>query len=199
MKKHIVCISIILANVSFAMADGSDKLAEIGAKVADETRRLAKISEIKARLIDNKEVKARYIRVQYDGSKLQLAGFVPSTNVIATIEQIGRMATPQKEFESYWQVAEGLIDHDPHTTVMSEQASDAAVWLKVKAALYSPNVLPLLKGIHVQALDVRSGNVTVYMIADAPPGEFDPGPHIKNIAGVKSSSTFTIKAFPKTP
>jgi osmotically-inducible protein OsmY len=197
--KITVILLILLTRACYVIADGSDKLAEMRTKVAEETRRLAKISEIKAKLIDNKEIKARYIRVQYDGNKVLLAGFVQNTNVVAEIERIARAVTPQKQFESYWQVAEGLIDQTSYSTYAGQQSSDVAVWMKVTAALYSPNVLPLLRKTHVQAIDVRSGHVTVYLIASAPPGDFDPTPHIKNIEDVKGTSFFTIKAFPKTP
>ena len=199
MKKTIGCLIVLLSQAVGVMADGADQLAEIGAKIADETHRIAVIGEIKAKFVDNKGIKARYIRVQYDGTKLQLAGFVPTSAVIADVERIGREAAPQKKFESYWQVKEGLLDHDPYSTYVGEQASDFSIWLKVKATLLSPNVQPLLKATHVQAIDVHSGKVTIYLIADAPPGDIDLGPHIKNINGVKSVTVFTLKAYPKTP
>jgi hypothetical protein len=199
MKKIIGCLLVLVAHANFAMANGSEQLAEIGTKIADETRRLTVIGEIKAKFVDNKDIKSRYIRVQYDGKQLHLAGFVQSTNVIAAIERIGHEAAPGKTFNSHWQIAEGLSDHDPYNTYVGEQATDFTIWLKVKAALLSPNVQPLLKTTHVQAIDVHEGHVKAYLIADSPPDTVNLEPHIKNINGVKSVTVLVLKALPKTP
>jgi len=192
-KTMIVCL-VLLTLPCIAAADSADKLAEMSNKIHEETRRLAKIGEIKARFMDNKRIKGRYIRVRFDGEKLQLAGFVPTTNDIPVIERIGSEAVKDKEVESFWHATDGLIDTDAYQTFVGERSSDFALWMKVKAALCSPNVTPLLKTTDVQAVDVRDGHVKVYLIADAP-ADLDLTPHIKNIKGVERVEVFTLNAF----
>ena len=196
MTLRILLALAIAVLVQCSRAAGeSDALSDAWTATKQEAKRLAVIGQIRATLIDRKDVKSRYVRVRFDGKNLQLAGFVQSTNMIAIIEQAAREVAKPERVETFWAIQDNLQDHDPYKTFVEEQTSDFGIWLKVKASLASPDVRPLLKNAVVQAVDVDHGKVTLYLIVDAPPAEIDLAPHIKGISGVKGYECRLAKTY----
>ncbi len=195
MRILLMMFAILGCGSVISWAGDTDLVGQTLNKARFEAKRLAVIGEIRARLVDRKDIKERYVRVRFDGKTLQLAAFVQSTNVAAEIETIARGVAKPEKLETYWSVIDGLRDRDPYKTYVGEQASDAGIWIKVKASLANTDVRPSLTNVHVQAVDVDHGNVTVYLIEDAPTEGIDLSPHIKNIDGVTNYQSRELKAF----
>jgi len=197
MLLRILMIAAIVFSIDQASlyAEGTQVLEKVVSSARSEAARLTVIGSIRAKIMDRKDIKSRYIRVRFDGKTLQLAGFVQSTNIAADVEQIARTVVQTGTIETYWKIEKTLKEHEPYKTHVEEQAADFAIWAKVKASLASPDVRPLLKNTDVQAVDVDHGNVIVYLIAAAPTGEASLDPHIQDISGVKSLSYRVLKTF----
>jgi len=173
----------------------SETLSNTWSRTKSEAHRLAVLGEIKAFLLDHKDIKSRYIRVHFNGQTLQIAGFAPDTNTTATVERIAKTIAAPDATKVYWSVTDGLQAGEPYATYVEERASDLAVWAKVKAALASPDIRALLKHADVQAVDVNHGAVVVYLITDAPPYEIDISAHVTRIAGVRNYRCQVLKAY----
>ena len=164
-------------------------------KVLVEAHRLKVVGLIKAILIDRKDIKARYVRVRYDGAVVCLDGFVSNKTVAAEIESMASRVAKTEKIVSHWLISESLQDDDPYKTHIGEQSEDAVTWVRVRSALASESVREVLKVTEVQAVDLRHGRVTLYLIADAPTAEFDFESHLKSVPGVVSTTVQVVKTY----
>lgn len=153
------------------------------------------IGKIKAAYADRKDISGRHIRIHFDGTTLQLAGFAPSAEVAKDAEEIAvRIAQPEKK-QVFWRIDASVSNPEPYRTHIGEQSEDALVKTRVLASLAAPDVKPQFNDAEIQHVDVNHGQVVVYVIADTPPARFDLGPHISPIEGVKGWSAIVLKAY----
>jgi len=153
------------------------------------------VGKIKAVYADRKDIPGRHIRIRFDGTTLQLAGFVPSAEVAKDAEEIAvRIAKPEKK-QVLWRIDASVANREPYKTHVGEQSDDALIKTRVLASLAAPDVRPQFRNAEIQHVEVNHGQVLIYIIADAPPAQFDLAPHITPIEGVKDLSCNILKAF----
>ena len=153
------------------------------------------LGRIMAAYADRKDIPGRYIRIRFDGTTLQLAGFVPSAEVAKDAEAIAvRIAKPEKK-KVFWCIDASVTNPEPYRTHVGEQSEDALVKTRVVASLAAPDVRPQFRNAEIQHVEVNHGQVVVYIIADAPPAQFDLGPHISPIEGVRGYNTLVLNAY----
>lgn len=164
-------------------------------KVKDEGKRAMVVGRVKAAFADRKDIPGRYIRVRFDGHTLQLAGFVPSKDIAKAAEDVARQVAQPESLQTFWSVEDSMLTAEPYKTYVGEQAQDAVVKGKVMTSLNSPDVRPQFATAEIVQVDVTRGKVVVYVIADAPPSEFDLDPHVKPISGVVDFRGKVLKAY----
>jgi osmotically-inducible protein OsmY len=165
----------------------------VASNLVEKARQGAVVAQVKAALMDRKDIRSRYIRVRYDGKRIQLAGFVKDAKQGKQVAEIAKQQEASASVVTFWSYEKDLEDRDPYKTHVGEQASDAEIWVKVRAALCSPAAKTILQHADVQAVDVRHGKVRVFLIVDGPPEDIDLSPHIKPIHGVTEFSCRTVK------
>jgi hypothetical protein len=163
--------------------------------IVESARQQAVIAQVKAALMDRKDIRSRYIRVSYDGTTIQLAGFVKDHKQGEKVAGIAKRQEESAVVETFWSYEKDLEERAPYKTRLGEQAADAELWVKVRASLCGPDVRGILKNAEVQAVDVRHGKVRVFLILDGPPDDIDISPHVTTISGVKDFSSRTVKAY----
>lgn len=167
-------------------------LESVGERLLEQGRQELLAARIRTTLADRKDLRSRYIRVRFDGKTVHLAGFVTNTTQSLTAEDIARRIAPDAAVVGFWAFEPDLDERDAYMTRVGEQAADAEIWARVQVALRSPTVRSLLTDADVQAVDVRHGNVRLYLIADTPDGLIDLAPHIRPIPGVTDFSQRTV-------
>jgi len=165
-----------------------DSLSAKAGSLIERARQGAVIAQVKAALMDRKDVRSRYIRVQYDGRTMQLAGFVRDEKQGREVAAIAQRQQEDAVLETHWTYEKQLEDRDPYRTRVREQAGDADTWVRVRASLFSPSARGALENADLQAVDIRHGHVRVFLIVDAAPVTRNLAPYIKTIEGVKSFS-----------
>jgi len=154
------------------------------------------IGKIKAAFADRKDIRGRLIRIHFDGTTLQLAGFAQSTEAAKAAETLSQSIAKPNKVETYWHIDAAVTNCEPYSTYIGEQSEDALIKTRVLASLAAPDVRPQLQSADVHYVAANHGQVSVYIIADAPPAQFDLAPHITPIEGVKSWSLYVLKAYP---
>lgn len=195
LRNKLWAIALTMTMAGTVPAIESETLSNTWSRTKSEAHRLAVLGEIKASLLDHKDIKSRYIRVHFNGQTLEIAGFAPDTNTTAAVERIAKTIAAPEATKVFWSVTDGLQAGEPYATYVEERAADLGVWAKVKASLASPHVRALLKHADVQAVDVNHGAVVVYLIADAPPIDIDLATHVTGISGVKSYKCQVLRAY----
>lgn len=158
--------------------------------LVEKARQGAVIVQIKASLMDHKDIRSRYIRVRYDGKTVQLAGFVQSKKQGELAVEIAKQQGEKSEVITCWSYEKDLNERNPYKTRVREQVSDAEIWRKVCASLSSPAA----KSILAHA-DVRHGIVRVFLILDGPPENPDITPYVKPISGVVDLNVLAVKVY----
>jgi len=182
-----------LAISNHCVAD--DSFTKVASNLVEKARQGAVVAQVKAALMDRKEIRSRYIRVRYDGKTIQLAGFVKDAQQGEQVVEIAKRQDVSASVVTFWSYEKALEDRDPYKTHVGEQASDAEIWVKVRASLYSLAAKTAVQSADVQAIDVRHGKVRVFLILDGPPEEVDLSPYVKAIPGVTDFICTTVKAF----
>ena len=195
-NRKIVLSAICLSIVSMAVPSrADDSLSTMASTWVEKARHGAVVAQVKAALMDRKDIRTRYIRVRYDGRTRHLAGFVTDKKQGEQIAEIAQRQQEHAVLVTFWSYQNDLEDRDPYKTRMGEQASDAEIWAKVRASLFSPAAKGLLEHADVQAVDVRHGKVRVFLILDGPPEDLDITPYVKPIPGVKEVEVLKMKAY----
>ncbi len=171
----------------------SESASTIG--LVEKARHTTVVTRIKAALLDRKDISSRHIRVKYDGKTVAIAGFVKNKKNIKLIEDIAGKQDESADVKTFLAFAKKLDTVAPYKTRIGEQASDAEIWVKVYASLSSPAARGLLENVDVQAVDVRHGNVYVFLILDKPVEKIDITPHVITITGVVKVFTYKVKAY----
>ncbi|MEI6809245.1 MAG: hypothetical protein WCN95_11045 [bacterium] len=198
--KHMavsVCVLLTLGVVA-GPACGEDEgitNATTWQMVKEGSKHAFVIGKIKAAYADRKDIAGRYIRVRFDGHVLQLAGFVKNKENAKAAEEIAQSIAKAETVQTFWAFDEAIDNREPYKTHAGEQTEDGILWAKVMASLNSPDVQPQLKNAEIHLVNVNHGSVTVYIIADAPPDEFNLEPHVKPIPGVIQFSCKTAKTY----
>lgn len=175
----------------FAQESGSSWVSNL----AEKARQGAVFGKIKAALLDRKDIASRYIRINYDGTTVQLAGFVQNEQQGKEVAAIVQQQATNAVIRAFWVYEEQLEAKDPYKTHVGEQAADAELWTKVKASLCSPAAQGVLAHADVQAVDVHLGVVRVFLILDAPPDNPDIAPYVKPIPGVAGLECRIVKTY----
>lgn len=163
--------------------------------LAEMARRGLVVVQIRAALMDRKDIRSRYIRVRFDGKTIELAGFVKNLQQGKQVVEIAQAQESEAEVKAYWLYEEDLEEHDPYKTRVQEQKKDAEIWLKIQLSLCSPAGSATLGNSKVQAVDVRKGEVRVFLILDSPQEDLDITPFIKPLYGVTKITVFTLETF----
>lgn len=186
-KNILLGIAFIFAALTISWAgeqEPSSCASNAWVKIKDGGKRAMVIGKIKAAFADRKDIPGRYIRVKFDGQVMQLAGFVPSKDVAKAAEELARRVGKPDRLLTFWGFDEAIENRESYKTYVREQASDVALTAKVLAALKNPAVRSQLTNAEPIHVNVSHGKVTVYIVADAPPENFELEPHIKPISGV---------------
>lgn len=148
---------------------------------------------------DRKDIMARFIRVRFDGETVQLAGFVQSEDAAKNAAGIAARTARSEKVQTYLQVEASVTNVETYPTHVGEQSEDALTKALVLTSLASPDVKPQFRNAEIQHVTVAHGQVTVYIIADAPPAEFNLSPHVTPIDGVKGLTVHVDKAYQPAP
>lgn len=197
MKRNAIALSAVCLSVLFGMPQpqADDSLPSAASGLVEKARHGAVVAQIKAALMDRKDIRSRYIRVRYDGKTIHLAGFVKDKKQGETVAEIAGKQDESATVTTFWSYEEDLEERDPYLTRVGEQASDARIWADVQEWLRSPAAKGLLAHADVQTVDVRRGKVRVFLILDGPPSDLDISPHVVTIPGVKELSCRTVKTY----
>lgn len=194
----VIGVIVFLGNPIRAEAD--DTLSSKAAGLVEIAKQGAVVAQIKAALMDRKDIRSRYIRVRYDGKTIQLAGFVKDAKQGELVAEIAKRQEDAADVAAFWTYEKELEERDPYKTRVSEQASDAEIWAKVRTSLFSPAAKAVLERADVQAVDVRHGKVRVFLILDGPPDDMDITLFVKPISGVSEALAFKVKTYdPEIP
>jgi osmotically-inducible protein OsmY len=188
----VVLLSIVCASIP-GRADGT--LSSKAADLVEIAKQGAVVAQIKAALMDRKDIRSRYIRVRYDGKTIQLAGFVKDAKQGELVAELAKRQEDSAEVATFWAYEQELEERDAYTTRVGEQVSDAEIWAKVRASLFSPVAKAVLEQANVQAVDVRHGKVRVFLILDGPPEDIDISPYVKPIHDVVEVTCRIVKTF----
>jgi hypothetical protein len=178
-----------------APARAGDHALPDAQSLVQKVRQGVVVARIAAALIDRKDLHSRYIRVRYDGRKIQLAGFLANESQSKLVEQIAETHGGSTTVTTHWSYEKDLEKRDPYMTQLSEQAIDAKIWANVHASLRSPAARGLLASADVLAVDVRHGKVRVFLVLDGPPDNIDISPHVVTIPGVKGFSCRVTRTY----
>lgn len=189
----ILCCSAIAGLAIPCHAE--DSISSVASNIVEKARQGAVVAQVKAALMDRKDIRSRYMRVRYDGKTIQLAGFVRDEKQGDLVVEIAKRQEEKAEVVTFWSYEKDLEERDPYKTRVGEQAADAEVWAKVRGSLCSPAAKAVLEHADVQVVDVRHGKVRVFMILDGPPEDIDITPYVKPIPGVVDVSFRTVKTF----
>jgi hypothetical protein len=185
----------LLAPVATIAEESNSAPASVFSKALAGGKHTLIVGKIKAAFADRKDVIGRYIRVHYDGTTLQMAGFVQSAEASKAAEEIATRISKSGSVQSYWQIEPSVTNSEPYATHVGEQSEDALTKARVLASLAAPDVRPQFHNAEIQHVTVSHGHVSIYVIADATPAQFDLAPHIVPIEGVKGWSCHMLKAY----
>ena len=189
----VLCLSAIASLAIPCRAEES--FSSVASNIVEKARQGAVVAQVKAALMDRKDIRSRYIRVRYDGKTIQLAGFVQDKKQGELVVEIAKRQEEKAEVVTFWSYEKDLEERDPYKTRVGEQATDAETWAKVRASLCSPAAKGVLEHSDVQVVDVRHGKVRVFLILDGPPEDIDITPYVKPIPGVADVSCRTVKTY----
>lgn len=197
MKRIVMVLSTVCLSVVFAapQIQADDTLSSAASSFVEKARQGAVIAQVKAALMDRKDIRSRYIRVQYDGKTIHLAGFVTDKKQGELVAEIAKRQDGNATVTASWSYEKDLEERDPYKTRVGEQAADAEIWAKVRTSLCSPAAQGVLKNADVQAVDVRHGKVRVFVILDGPPEDLDLTPYVKPISGVTDVAVLKVKTY----
>jgi len=190
-----VCFSF-LAVCSFAGHHlWSEKLAAAAESTERKARPVLLRTRVRFALADRKDISSRYIRVRHREGTLELAGFVPSLEQAGIIEKTAAELDDVSNIRSFWSVQYDLQERKPYKTRVGEQAADAALKAKILAALAKPRIQREMKSLSIQAIDVRHGEVRIYVVADAPSAETDLAKCLAGFRGITSIRCSVLKTY----
>ncbi len=191
----LTVVTFLLLRSPFVIAQEANPSALT--KTIAEGKNMLAIGKIKAAFADRKDIRGRLIRIHFDGSTMQLAGFVQSPEAAKAAETLSQSIAKPNKLEPYWHIDAAVTNCEPYSTYIGEQSEDALIKTRVLASLAAPDVRPQFSNADVQYVGVNHGHVSVYIIADAPPVQFELAPHITPIEGIKSWSLYILKAYPE--
>lgn len=197
MKRIAIVLSALCLSTLLGATRGraDDSLSSAAQSLVEKARQGAVVAQVKAALMDRKDIRSRYIRVRYDGKTFNLAGFVADKKQGELVAEIAKRHDEKASVVTFWSYEKDLEERDPYRTRVGEQASDAEIWAKVRASLCSPAAQAVLKNADVQAVDVRHGKVRVFLILDGPPEDLDIAPYVKPISGVAEVDVLKVKTY----
>ena len=163
-------------------------------KVMDDGAYALVVGKIKVAYADRKDIPGRLIRVRYDGTTVQLAGFVPSKDAGEEAARIAREIAKPEDVITHWTEDATIAADASYRTYVGEQTEDALLKAKVVASLNGPAVVPQFKKAEILHVQVARGAVVVYVVADEAT-KFDLDPYVKPIPGVTSLTIRVVNAF----
>jgi osmotically-inducible protein OsmY len=197
MKARFLAMSVVCSFITVCVTSSraEDSLSLAASSLVEKARQGAVVAQVKAALMDRKDIRSRYIRVRYDGKTIHLAGFVRDKEQGELVEEIAKRQDENATVTSFWSYEQDLEERDPYKTRVGEQAADAETWVRVRVSLRSPAAQGMLENVDVQTVDVRRGKVRVFVILDGPPEDVDITPHVKSISGVTEVEVLKVKAY----
>lgn len=192
----ILCFMLGIAMGGTVSAEESAfSLSNAWTRLQEDGKRALIVGRIKAAFADRKDISGRYIRVRHDGKAVQLAGFVPDEETAKKAEAVAKEIAAPAEVVCFWKIDKELRNKPPYKTHVGEQTQDMILKSKILLSLAAPDVTSQLTKAEIIEVDVQQGNVTVYLVADAPlPEGFDLAPHIKPIPGVLMLTVSAVTA-----
>ena len=193
----VACLmSLIIGAVSVTAQESTGTVESTWSRLKSNVHTAFVENRIRAAYADRKDIPGGYIRIRFEGGVLELAGFAPNGEVAGAAELIARDIAKPVSTRTFWTFDESLGTNAPsYNTYVGEQTEDVLLHAKVQASLHSPAATAQLPNAELLKIDVVQGVVTLYVVADAPPGAFNLDPYIKPIPGVVSYRCQVVKAY----